>query len=166
MQQKWLILTKKYFRSPGWNKNKLRTKRFQLAYNWRVFNLKYEVGGGGVGVDCLWNEGTYIRGGQKPDVSFCLLEDGPIIGGGGGGGAFHWKLTLYEDNQETNTHFNSQQTQVYFIERKCLNKCILKYKYTTAGHVNPKKPSLAKMGTVYPRPVLWCSLWGFKACYI
>ena len=77
-------------------------------------------GGGGRGGECLRNEGTYIRGGQKPDVSFCLLEDGPIIGGGGGGGAFHWKSTLYEDNQETNTHFNSPQTQKYFINRKCL----------------------------------------------
>ena len=44
-----------------------------------------------------------------------------------------------------------------------LKKCILKYTYTTAGHVNPEKPILAKMGTVYPRPVLWCCLWGFKA---
>ena len=66
------------------------------------------------------------------------------------GGAFHWKLTLSEDNQETNTHFNSQQTQVYFINRKCLNKCILKYKYTTARHVNPEKPILEKNGDRVP----------------
>ena len=36
---------------------------------------------------------------------------------------------------------------------------------TTAGHVNPEKPILAKIGTVYPQPVQWCCLWGFKAYY-
>ena len=73
--------------------------------------------GGGAGRVLTKRRDIYPR---RPKTGcICLLEDGPIIGGGGGGGAFHWKLTLYEDNQETNTHFNSQQTQVYFINKKC-----------------------------------------------
>ena len=33
------------------------------------------------------------------------------------------------------------------------------------GHVNAKNEWLGKIGTVYPRPVLWCYLWGFNWGY-
>ena len=45
------------------------------------------------------------------------------------------------------------------FELQWLQKC----KYATAGHVNPKKPTTGKIGTVYPQPMLWRRLWGYKA---
>ena len=40
---------------------------------------------GGGGGECLQTKGHISEGAKKPDVSFCLLDDGPIIGGVGGG---------------------------------------------------------------------------------
>ena len=58
---------------------------------------------------------------------------------------------------------------IHFIGKKYIkNTCIVKNQNKIREHHSrtrkPRKTNFGKIGTVYPQPVLWWILWGFKAC--
>ena len=64
------------------------------------------------------------------------------------------------NNKTVNLNKNAKIHFIISLELQWLQK----YKYATAGHVNPKKPAIGKIGTMYPpQPMLWRRLWGYKA---
>ena len=60
-------------------------------------------------------------------------------------------------NNQRNKHsiYEAQDSELYWQEIHVSQKENLKNQNNTAGHVNPEKPILEKIGTVYPQPVLW-----------
>ena len=74
---------------------------------------------------------------------------------------------LHMNNQKTNTRFIKPKT-VHFIAKKYIkNTCIIKninikIRENHSRTRKPRKTNFGKIGTVYPQPVLWWCLWGFK----
>ena len=50
------------------------------------------------------------------------------------------------NNKTVNLNKNAKIHFIISLELQWLQK----YKYATAGHVNPKKPAIGKIGTMYP----------------
>ena len=64
------------------------------------------------------------------------------------------------NNKTVDLNKNAKIHFIILLELQWLQK----YKYATAGHVNPKKTSYWKnRDRVPPQPMLWRRLWGYKA---